>query len=383
MRERWTKNSLLSIANNHIIDYPTATNISYLYGFGSLAGLMLVVQILTGIFLAMHYTAHIDLAFSSVEHIMRDVNNGWLIRYAHANGGSFFFLVVYIHIARGLYYGSYMTPREHLWASGVVIFILMMATSFIGYVLPWGQMSFWGATVITNLFSAIPLIGDSIVQWLWGGFSVDNATLNRFYSLHYLLPFLIAGLVIAHLVLLHTNGNTNPLGIESKTDTVPFYPYLYVKDLFGFIVLMTLFTFVVYFYPNSLGHPDNYIPANPMVTPPHIVPEWYFLPFYAVLRSIPDKLGGVLAMGGALVMLLLMPLLNTSEIRSTAFRPIFRKLYWFLILDFLILGWIGGNEVETPYIEIGQVATVLYFAFFLVFVPVLGKLEAILMRIKV
>jgi len=383
MRERWTKNSLLSIANNHIIDYPTATNISYLYGFGSLAGLMLVVQILTGIFLAMHYTAHIDLAFSSVEHIMRDVNNGWLIRYAHANGGSFFFLVVYIHIARGLYYGSYMTPREHLWASGVVIFILMMATAFIGYVLPWGQMSFWGATVITNLFSAIPLIGDSIVQWLWGGFSVDNATLNRFYSLHYLLPFLIAGLVIAHLVLLHTNGNTNPLGIESKTDTVPFYPYLYVKDLFGFIVLMTLFTFVVYFYPNSLGHPDNYIPANPMVTPPHIVPEWYFLPFYAVLRSIPDKLGGVLAMGGALVMLLLMPLLNTSEIRSTAFRPIFRKLYWFLILDFLILGWIGGNEVETPYIEIGQVATVLYFAFFLIFVPVLGKLEAILMRIKV
>jgi ubiquinol-cytochrome c reductase cytochrome b subunit len=331
----------------------------------------------------MHYTAHIDLAFSSVEHIMRDVNNGWLIRYAHANGASFFFLVVYIHIARGLYYGSYMTPREHLWASGVVIFILMMATAFIGYVLPWGQMSFWGATVITNLFSAIPLIGDSIVQWLWGGFSVDNATLNRFYSLHYLLPFLIAGLVIAHLVLLHTNGNTNPLGIESKTDTVPFYPYLYVKDLFGFIVLMTLFTFVVYFYPNSLGHPDNYIPANPMVTPPHIVPEWYFLPFYAVLRSIPDKLGGVLAMGGALVMLLLMPLLNTSEIRSTAFRPIFRKLYWFLILDFLILGWIGGNEVETPYIEIGQVATVLYFAFFLVFVPVLGKLEAILMRIKV
>jgi len=383
MRERWTKNSLLSIANNHIIDYPTATNISYLYGFGSLAGLMLVVQILTGIFLAMHYTPHIDLAFSSVEHIMRDVNNGWLIRYAHANGASFFFLVVYIHIGRGLYYGSYMTPREHLWASGVIIFILMMATAFIGYVLPWGQMSFWGATVITNLFSAIPLIGDSIVQWLWGGFSVDNATLNRFFSLHYLLPFLIAGLVIAHLVLLHTNGNTNPLGIESKTDTVPFYPYLYVKDLFGFIVLMALFTFVVYFYPNSLGHPDNYIPANPMVTPAHIVPEWYFLPFYAVLRSIPDKLGGVLAMGGALVMLLLMPLLNTSEIRSTAFRPIFRKLYWFLMADFLILGWIGGNEVKTPFIEIGQIATVLYFAFFLIFVPVLGKLEAILMRVKV
>jgi len=259
----------------------------------------------------------------------------------------------------------------------------MMATAFIGYVLPWGQMSFWGATVITNLFSAIPLVGDSIVQWLWGGFSVDNATLNRFYSLHYLLPFLFAGLVIAHLVLLHTNGNTNPLGIESKTDTVPFYPYLYVKDLFGFIVLMTIFTFVVYFYPNSLGHPDNYIPANPMVTPAHIVPEWYFLPFYAVLRSIPDKLGGVLAMGGALVMVLLMPLLNTSEIRSTAFRPIFRKVYWFFIANFLILGWIGGNEVEDPYILIGQLSTIFYFAFFLIIVPALGKIEALLMRIKV
>jgi len=382
MRDRWQKNDILAVVSNHLVDYPTSINTSYMYGFGSLAGLMLVVQILTGVFLAMHYTPHVDLAFASVEHIMRDVNNGWLIRYAHANGASFFFLVVYIHIARGLYYGSYMSPREHLWASGVLIFVLMMATAFIGYVLPWGQMSFWGATVITNLFSAIPVVGESIVQWLWGGFSVDNATLNRFFSLHYLLPFAIAGLALVHLVLLHQNGSTNPLGIESNVDKISFYPYFYVKDLLGFVTLMALFTFFVYFQPNTLGHPDNYIPANPMVTPAHIVPEWYFLPFYAVLRSIPDKLGGVLAMGGAIVMLLIMPWLNTSEVRSSAFRPIYRKLFWFLLADFLILGWIGQNEVETPYVEVGQLATIIYFAFFLVLVPGLGKLEAMLMRVK-
>ena len=380
MRTRWNKNPVLAIVNNHLVDYPTAINTSYLYGFGSMAGLMLVVQILTGIFLAMHYTGHVDLAFASVEHIMRDVNNGWLIRYAHANGASFFFLVVYIHIGRGLYYGSYMTPREHLWGSGVGIFILMMATAFIGYVLPWGQMSFWGATVITNLFSAIPVVGDSIVTWLWGGFSVDNATLNRFFSLHYLLPFLIAGLVLVHLVLLHANGSTNPLGIESNLDKISFYPYFYVKDLFGFICLMVLFTFFLYFYTNTLGHPDNYIVANPMVTPAHIVPEWYFLPFYAILRSIPDKLGGVLAMGGALIMLLLLPWLNTSKVRSTAFRPIYRKIYWIIIANFLILGWIGQNVVETPYIEVGQFTTALYFAFFLIIVPGLGVLENILTK---
>ena len=382
MRERWNKKEGLAILNNHLVDYPTAINTSYLYGFGSMAGLMLVVQILTGIFLAMHYTGHVDLAFASVEHIMRDVNNGWLIGYAHANGASFFFLVVYIHIGRGLYYGSYMTPREHLWCSGVLIFVLMMATAFIGYVLPWGQMSFWGATVITNLFSAIPLVGDSIVSWLWGGFSVDNATLNRFFSLHYLLPFLIAGVVILHLILLHQSGSTNPLGIESNLDKISFYPYFYVKDLFGFIMLMVAFTWFCYFYPNSMGHPDNYIPANPMVTPPHIVPEWYFLPFYAVLRSIPDKLGGVLAMGGALLMLVLLPWLNTSKVRSTAFRPIYRKLYWLSIANFFVLGWIGQNVVETPYIEVGQFTTAFYFAFFLIFVPALGKLEDLLQSIK-
>jgi ubiquinol-cytochrome c reductase cytochrome b subunit len=383
MRERWNKREGLAILNNHLIDYPTAINTSYLYGFGSMAGLMLVVQILTGIFLAMHYTGHVDLAFASVEHIMRDVNNGWLIRYAHANGASFFFLVVYIHIGRGLYYGSYMTPREHLWCSGVLIFVLMMATAFIGYVLPWGQMSFWGATVITNLFSAIPLVGDSIVSWLWGGFSVDNATLNRFFSLHYLLPFLIAGVVILHLILLHQSGSTNPLGIESNLDKISFYPYFYVKDLFGFIMLMVAFTWFCYFYPNSMGHPDNYIPANPMVTPPHIVPEWYFLPFYAVLRSIPDKLGGVLAMGGALLMLVLLPWLNTSKVRSTAFRPIYRKLYWLSLANFFILGWIGQNVLETPYIEVGQFTTAFYFAFFLIFVPALGKLEDLLQSVQV
>ena len=382
MRDRWQKNDILAVASNHLVDYPTSINTSYMYGFGSLAGLMLVVQILTGVFLAMHYTPHVDLAFASVEHIMRDVNNGWLIRYAHANGASFFFLVVYIHIARGLYYGSYMSPREHLWCSGVLIFVLMMATAFMGYVLPWGQMSFWGATVITNLFSAIPVVGESIVQWLWGGFSVDNATLNRFFSLHYLLPFAIAGLALVHLVLLHQNGSTNPLGIESNVDKISFYPYFYVKDLLGFVTLMALFTFFVYFQPNTLGHPDNYIPANPMVTPAHIVPEWYFLPFYAVLRSIPDKLGGVLAMGGAIVMILIMPWLNTSEVRSSAFRPIYRKLFWFLLADFLILGWIGQNEVETPYVEVGQLSTIIYFGFFLVLVPGLGKLESMLMRVK-
>jgi ubiquinol-cytochrome c reductase cytochrome b subunit len=382
MRDRWQKNDILAVVSNHLVDYPTSINTSYMYGFGSLAGLMLVVQILTGVFLAMHYTPHVDLAFASVEHIMRDVNNGWLIRYAHANGASFFFLVVYIHIGRGLYYGSYMSPREHLWASGVLLFVLMMATAFIGYVLPWGQMSFWGATVITNLFSAIPVVGESIVQWLWGGFSVDNATLNRFFSLHYLLPFAIAGLALVHLILLHQNGSTNPLGIESNVDKISFYPYFYVKDLLGFVVLMAIFTFFVYFQPNTLGHPDNYIPANPMVTPAHIVPEWYFLPFYAVLRSIPDKLGGVAAMGGAIVMLLIMPWLNTAEVRSSAFRPIYRKLFWFVLADFLILGWIGQNEVETPYVEVGQLATVIYFAFFLVLVPGLGKLESMLMRVK-
>ena len=345
-----------------------------------MAGLCLVIQIVTGIFLAMHYTAHIDLAFSSVEHIMRDVNNGWLIRYAHANGASMFFIVVYCHIFRGLYYGSYMYPREKLWASGVIIFLLMMATAFMGYVLPWGQMSFWGATVITNLFSAIPLVGSSIVEWLWWGFSVGNATLNRFYSLHYLMPFLITGLVIIHLSLLHKDGSNNPLGINTNADTVPFYPYYYVKDLFAFLIFVLLFSFFVFFYPNALGHPDNYIPANPLSTPAHIVPEWYFLPFYAILRSIPDKLGGVVAMISAILVLLLIPFTNTSKIRSTTFRPIFGLVYWFLVSDFLLLGWIGQKPVESPYIEVGMFATAFYFCFFVFFIPMIGLIESKLLK---
>jgi len=372
---RWNKNSLLAFVDSHIINYPTPINLNYMWSFGSTAGICLVIQIVTGIFLAMHYTPHIDYAFLSVEHIMTDVNNGWLIRYAHANGASMFFIVVYCHIFRGLYYGSYIYPRGMLWASGVIIFLLMMATAFMGYVLPWGQMSFWGATVITNLFSAIPFVGQSIVEWLWGGFSVSNATLNRFFSLHYLMPFVIAGLVILHLSLLHKDGSNNPLGINTNVDYVSFYPYYYVKDLFAFFVFSSVFAFFVFFYPNMLGHPDNYIPANPLVTPAHIVPEWYFLPFYAILRSIPDKLGGVVAMVSAILVLLLLPVINTSEVRSSKFRPLFAFFYWFLVADFVILGWIGQKPVESPYIEIGMGATVFYFFFLLVLVPVLGIIE--------
>ena len=379
-RLRLNNNYLLAILNSHVIDYPTPINLTYAWSFGSTAGICLVLQILTGIFLAMHYTPHIALAFTSVEHIMRDVNNGWLIRYMHANGASMFFIVVYAHIFRGLYYGSYMYPRELLWCSGVVIFILMMGTAFMGYVLPWGQMSFWGATVITNLASAIPFVGNAIVEWLWGGFSVDNATLNRFFSLHFLLPFLIAGLTIIHLALLHEHGSNNPLGIESTVDKIPFYPYFYVKDLFAFFGFISIFAGFVFYFPNLMGHPDNYIPANPMVTPAHIVPEWYFLPFYAILRSIPDKLGGVVAMGGALVILFAIPFINTSEIRSSQFRPIFRAFFWLLVVDFLILGWIGQKPVETPFIEVGQIATVFYFLFFLILIPCIGIVESKLIR---
>jgi len=377
---RWNKDSILSFVDSHIISYPTPINLNYMWSFGSTAGICLVIQIVTGIFLAMHYSPHIDLAFNSVEHIMRDVNNGWLIRYLHANGASMFFIVVYCHIFRGLYYGSYMYPRGKLWSSGVIIFLLMMATAFMGYVLPWGQMSFWGATVITNLFSAIPFVGPSIVEWLWGGFSVDNATLNRFFSLHYLMPFVIAGLTLVHLSLLHTSGSNNPLGINKNVDTVSFYPYFYVKDLLAFFILIAIFSFFVFFYPNVLGHSDNYIPANPLVTPPHIVPEWYFLPFYAILRSIPDKLGGVVAMVSAILILLILPIINTSEVRSSKFRPIFSVAYWFLVSDFILLGWVGQKPVESPFIEIGMGATVFYFLFLAVLLPLIGLLEKFLVN---
>jgi ubiquinol-cytochrome c reductase cytochrome b subunit len=377
---RWNRDAILSFVDSHIINYPTPINLNYMWSFGSLAGLSLVVQILTGIFLAMHYTPHIDLAFNSVEHIMRDVNNGWMIRYLHSNGASMFFIVTYFHIFRGLYFGSYMYPRETLWCSGVIIFLIMMATAFMGYVLPWGQMSFWGATVITNLFSAVPFLGGSIVEWLWGGFSVDNATLNRFFSLHYLCPFLIVGLVLVHLSLLHTTGSNNPLGINTNVDFVVFYPYFYVKDLFAFLIYIFFFCFFVFFFPNVLGHSDNYIPANPLVTPPHIVPEWYFLPFYAILRSIPDKLGGVVAMISSILILLLIPIINLSTIRSSKFRPIYSFFYWFIVSDFILLGWIGQKPVETPYIEIGMFATFYYFLFFLFLLPLIGIIEKFLIK---
>jgi ubiquinol-cytochrome c reductase cytochrome b subunit len=379
---RWNKNHILAFVDSHIINYPTPINLNYMWSFGSTAGICLGIQILTGIFLAMHYSSHVHYAFSSVEHIMRDVNNGWLIRYLHANGASMFFIVTYSHIFRGLYFGSYINPRGPLWSSGVIIFLLMMGAGFMGYVLPWGQMSFWGATVITNLASAIPVVGGAVVEWLWGGFSVDNATLNRFFSLHYLLPFVIAGLVLVHLSLLHEAGSNNPLGINKNVDTVSFYPYFYVKDLLAFFVLIALFSFFVFFFPNALGHADNYIPANPLVTPAHIVPEWYFLPFYAILRSIPDKLGGVVAMVAAILILLLLPIINTSEIRSTKFRPLYGLAYWFLVSDFLILGWIGQQPVETPYLEVGQIATAFYFLFFLVLLPLIGIIEKELIRNK-
>ena len=377
---RWNKNYLLGFLDSHLIHYPAPVNLTYAWSFGSTAGICLIIQILTGVFLAMHYTPHIDLAFSSVEHIMRDVNNGWFIRYAHANGASMFFIVVYSHIFRGLYYGSYMHPRQLLWCSGVLIFILMMGTAFMGYVLPWGQMSFWGATVITNLATAIPLVGQPIVDWLWGGFTVGNATLNRFFSLHFLFPFLIAGLSLIHLALLHKDGSNNPLGVDTSVDKIPFYPYFIAKDLFAFFVFILIFSIFVLYFPNTLGHPDNYIPANPLVTPAHIVPEWYFLPFYAVLRSIPDKLGGVAAMGGALVVLFLIPFTNTSEIRSTTFRPIFKIFYWLLVADFLILGWVGQKPVKSIFVIVGQIATVYYFLFFIVLIPLIGIIESELIR---
>ena len=382
-RVRWNKNYLLSILDNHLIHYPAPINLSYAWSFGSTASVCLVIQILTGIFLAMHYTPHIDLAFSSVEHIMRDVKYGWLIRYMHANGASMFFIVVYCHIFRGLYYGSYMAPRQLLWCSGVVIFILMMGTAFMGYVLPWGQMSFWGATVITSLVSAIPVVGQPITSWLWGGFTIGNATLNRFFSLHFLLPFCIAGLTLLHLALLHKDGSNNPLGVDTAVDKIPFYPYFFIKDLFAFFCFAFSFCILLFYFPNLLGHPDNYIPADPMQTPPHIVPEWYFLPFYAILRSIPDKLGGVVAMGGSLIVLFLIPFINTSEVRSTTFRPLFKIAYWLLVSDFLILGWVGQKPVKDVYIFVGQIATVFYFLFFLVLIPVIGTIENKLIRTKV
>jgi ubiquinol-cytochrome c reductase cytochrome b subunit len=368
---------VVTFMQHELHDYPTPKNLNYWWNFGSLAGICLVIMIATGVVLAMQYTPHVSLAFLSVERIMRDVNYGWLLRYLHMNGASMFFLVVYIHVFRGLYYGSYKSPREVLWWLGLIILLLMMATAFMGYVLPWGQMSFWAATVITNLFSAFPLVGEPIVTWLWGGFSVDNPTLNRFYSLHYLLPFVIVGVVVLHLVALHKHGSNNPLGIPHKgpQDSIPFHPYYTVKDLFGLGVFFLVYMALVFFAPNMLVEPINYVPADPLVTPPHIVPEWYFLPFYAILRSIPDKLTGVIAMFGSLLILFVLPWLDTSKVRSARFRPIYKKLFWVFLVDCIILGWVGYNPPEGHFIVIGQFATAYYFLHLLVIMPIVGKVE--------
>ena len=376
---KWFNDRLpLLTLSNHLTEYPTPKNLNYWWTFGGILTFCLITQIVTGIILAMHYVAHADLAFGSVEHIMRDVNYGWLIRYVHANGASMFFLAVYIHIFRALYYGSYKAPREMIWILGMLIYFLMMAAAFMGYVLPWGQMSFWGATVITNLFSAIPLVGESITNWLWGGYSVDNPTLTRFFSLHYLIPFLILGLVILHIWALHIPGNNNPIGIDIKkpsNDTVPFHPYIVIKDIFALLLFLIIFAFFVFYSPNILGHSDNYIEANPLVTPAHIVPEWYLLPFYAILRSVPDKLLGVIAMFASIFVLVILPWLDTSKVRSAIFRPIYKQLYWFFVADVLILGYMGAMPAEGTYLLIARVATIYYFLHFLVILPILGRKE--------
>ncbi len=375
---RLNKNYIIALIDSHIIHYPSPIALTYAWSFGSLAGICLVIQMISGIFLAMHYTPNIDLAFSSIEYIMRDVKNGWLIRYIHANGASMFFIVVYAHICRGLYYGSYMKPRELLWCSGVVIFLLMMGTAFTGYVLPWGQMSFWGATVITSMVTAIPVAGQPLVQWLWGGYTVGNPTLNRFFSIHFVLPFVIAGLTLIHLALLHKVGSSSPIGSDTGVDDVPFYPYYVTKDAFALSCFLVFFATFVFYYPNVLNHPDNYIPADPLQTPAHVVPEWYFLPFYAILRSIPHKALGIIAMLGAILVLLSIPFTYNSLVRNTTYRPIFKIFFWAFIVDFVILTWVGQKPVKNVFVFVGQVATVYYFLFFFFAIPFVGKLETAL-----
>jgi ubiquinol-cytochrome c reductase cytochrome b subunit len=366
---------ILALANGYTIDSPAPSNLTYIWNFGSLLGTSLVIQILTGVSLAMHYVSSTDLAFASVERIMRDVPNGWLIRYLHANTAFFFFLFVYLHIAKAIYYGSYRTPRVLLWSIGVGIFLLMIITAFLGYVLPWGNMSYWAATVITNLLSAIPWLGNEMVEFVWGGFSVDNPTLTRFFSLHYLLPFILVALVVLHLITLHENGSNNPLGISSKLDRVPLHPYYTFKDLVGLFGFFLALALVVFLYPNLFSEPVNYVPANPLVTPTSIVPEVYLLAFYAILRAIPNKLLGVLAMIGSILILFALPILDTSRVRSSHLRPFQRAVFWIFVMNFILLTWIGSQHPDPPYILIGQICTIFYFAYFLVIVPLLGVIE--------
>ena len=396
---RWNKDYFLGFIDCHLVHYPTPIGLTYAWSFGSLAGICLVVQIVSGLLLTTHYTANIDLAFSSVEYIMRDVPNGWFIRYTHANGASMFFIVVYAHIFRGLYYGSYMKPRQSLWCSGVILFLLVMGTAFTGYVLPWGQMSFWGATVITSMVTAFPFGGKMILEWLWGGFTVNaptlrrfytiggftvNApTLRRFYTIHFLLPFVIAGLTIIHLALLHRVGSSSPIGSDTGVDDVPFYPYYFAKDLFAFTCFMLFFGVFVFFFPNYLNHPDNCIPADPMETPKHLVPEWYFLPFYAILRAIPHKEAGILAMLGSILVMLTIPFTYTGYVRNTTYRPIFKIFYWLLVTSFLSLMWLGQAPMNDPFIWLGQIFGAYYFAFFLIIIPIVGIIENKLVNYKV
>nr|BAN04997.1 cytochrome b [Cynops pyrrhogaster]BAN04999.1 cytochrome b [Cynops pyrrhogaster] len=369
---------MLKIINSSFIDLPTPSNISYWWNFGSLLGICLITQIITGLFLAMHYTADTQSAFSSVAHICRDVNHGWLMRNIHANGASFFFICIYLHIGRGLYYGSYMFKET--WNIGVILLFLVMATAFVGYVLPWGQMSFWGASVITNLLSAIPYVGGSLVEWVWGGFSVDKATLTRFFAFHFLLPFLIAGVSMIHLLFLHETGSNNPTGIPSNQDKISFHPYFSYKDLLGFLLALFILVLISLIVPNLLTDPENFIPANPLMAPPHIKPEWYFLFAYAILRSIPNKLGGVIALLMSILILVFVPMLHTSKQRSLTFRSTSQTLFWLLVANTLILTWIGGMPVESPFTEIGQITSIIYFLLFIIMIPLIGLWENKLMK---